>query len=86
MLTAEGRMYRYRLSAFYLTLVSALLACLLACDDSGVKPNYHGTPELTIRQPEFDFGFTPKGSTITHRFWLYSTGTDTLKIMSIVPG
>ncbi len=86
MLIAEGRMYHTRTFRIYLILPVALLACLLACSDSGVKPDDHGTPELTIRQPEFDFGFTPKGSTIAHRFWLYSTGTDTVKIMSIAPG
>lgn len=42
--------------------------------------------KLTIPQPEFDFGYVPQASKISHDFWLYSTGDDTLKILKVNPG
>jgi hypothetical protein len=44
------------------------------------------TPQLGIPEPEFDFGFVPQNAKISHVFWLYSTGTDTLKILQVSPG
>lgn len=43
-------------------------------------------PQLTIKQSAFNFGFVPQNSSISHPFWLYSTGDDTLKILKVVPG
>ena len=43
-------------------------------------------PRLTIPVKEFNFGYVPQNSTISHKFWLVSTGDDTLKIIKIVPG
>lgn len=43
-------------------------------------------PQLSIPEPAFDFGYAPQNSTITHVFWLYSTGTDSLKIIKVSPG
>jgi len=43
-------------------------------------------PKLTIPQSEFDFGFVPQAAKISHDFWLYSTGDDTLKILKVNPG
>lgn len=45
-----------------------------------------GAPRLTIQESEFDFGFVPQNSKISHEFWLYSTGDDSLKIVKVVPG
>jgi len=45
-----------------------------------------GGPNLTINEPDFDFGFVPQHAKISHVFWLYSTGDSTLKITKIVPG
>ncbi len=45
-----------------------------------------GAPRLTIPESVFDFGYVPQNSTISHVFWLYSTGDDTLKIINIKPG
>ena len=42
-------------------------------------------PQLTIVEPQFDFGFAPQGSKLTHSFWLKSTGDDTLRIIQIYP-
>ncbi len=43
-------------------------------------------PRLTIPEAEFDFGFAPQNSKLTHTFWLHSTGDDTLKILRVKPG
>ena len=43
-------------------------------------------PNLTIDEPEFDFGFVPQHAKVSHVFWLHSTGDSTLKITKIVPG
>ncbi len=43
-------------------------------------------PHLTIKDAKFDFGYVPQNSTVTHRFWLYSTGDDTLKIEKVITG
>jgi len=43
-------------------------------------------PQLSIPEPSFDFGYAPQNSTISHVFWLHSTGTDSLKIIKVSPG
>jgi hypothetical protein len=43
-------------------------------------------PQMIIPSPEFDFGYVPQHSTISHIFWLHSAGTDTLKIVNVKPG
>jgi hypothetical protein len=43
-------------------------------------------PRLSIPETEFDFGFAPQSGKISHDFWLYSKGTDTLKILQVNPG
>ncbi len=43
-------------------------------------------PRLTMPETEFNFGFVPQNSRISHYFWLYSTGDDSLKILKVVPG
>ena len=44
------------------------------------------TPELSIPTSEFDFGYVPQHSKISHVFWLHSTGTDSLEIVNVRPG
>jgi hypothetical protein len=43
-------------------------------------------PELSIPEPFFDFGYVPQQATISHDFWLYSTGTELLVIEKVYPG
>jgi len=43
-------------------------------------------PKMVIPNPEFDFGYVPQHSKITHKFWMHSTGSDTLKIVNVRPG
>lgn len=43
-------------------------------------------PRLLIENGEFDFGYVPQNSSISHVFWLKSAGDDVLKILKVVPG
>lgn len=43
-------------------------------------------PRLTIDESNFDFGYAPQHSKVSHVFWLKSTGDDTLKILNVRPG
>lgn len=43
-------------------------------------------PRISVPESEFNFGKAPQSATISHTFWLYSTGDDTLRLTKIVPG
>ncbi len=43
-------------------------------------------PRMEMSEIEFDFGYVPQNSDISHVFWLYNRGDDTLKIEKVVPG
>lgn len=61
-----------------LTIASLLALTLPALAQAG--------PQLTLDETEFDFGFVPQNSNITHVFKLKSTGDDLLKILKVVTG
>jgi hypothetical protein len=42
-------------------------------------------PKLKVDSTHFDFGFTPEGLPVIHRYWAYNVGTDTLKINRVRP-
>jgi len=65
-------------------LVLALLVCtvLVLGSVTAVK----AAPRLTIPESVFNFGYCPQNSAVSHDFWLYSTGDDSLKILKVVPG
>jgi len=44
------------------------------------------TPRLTLPDTAFDFGYTPQNATISHKFWLISSGDDSLIILKVIPG
>ncbi len=43
-------------------------------------------PRMTMPESVFNFGYVPQNSKISHDFWLYSTGDDSLKIIKVIPG
>lgn len=51
-----------------------------------VTMSAQAAPRMILPEVEFDFGFSPQNSSISHVFWLKSAGDDTLKIESVVPG
>ncbi len=72
--------------------VAALSLWLSACSNDPVSSDGRkvGTveigPRLEFSEESFEFGYAPQQSTISHVFWLHSTGDDTLRILKIVPG
>lgn len=47
--------------------------------------NAAAKPKLKIDSTHFDFGFTPEGLPVLHKYWAYNVGTDTLKINRVRP-
>ena len=43
-------------------------------------------PKMEIVPTEFDFGYAPQNSQISHIFWLKAIGQDSLKITKVTPG
>ena len=64
-------------------LMPALLTMVLALL---LSASVMGAPRLTIPEANFDFGYCPQNSKISHDFWLKSTGDDSLKILKVTPG
>lgn len=56
--------------------------CMLAL----VATTIQAEPKLTISETDFDFGYVPQHATVSHVFWLHSTGSEPLHITKIVPG
>ncbi|HWO57410.1 MAG TPA: DUF1573 domain-containing protein [bacterium] len=42
-------------------------------------------PKLKIAEENFDFGYTPEGLPVMHKYWAHNVGTDTLKIIRVRP-
>jgi len=61
-------------------VVSLLLVVLIAVGQTLAKP------ELTIKTNQFDFGYAPYNAKISHNFWLYSIGDETVKIEKVITG
>jgi len=49
-------------------------------------PPGEAASRLVIDAPEFDFGYVPQNSKISHKFALQSAGDDSLKIVKVIPG
>ncbi|MCX6835851.1 MAG: hypothetical protein NTW07_12120 [candidate division Zixibacteria bacterium] len=58
----------------------AAVAVILA-----VSPGF-AAPLMVIPEIEFDFGYVPQNSEISHVFWIFNRGDDSLKIEKVVPG
>ncbi len=43
-------------------------------------------PRLAIPDSAFNFGLVPQNAKVSHMFWLYSMGTDSLKFIKVSPG
>ncbi len=43
-------------------------------------------PQIKLSETEFNFGKFYQNSKVSHTFWIKSTGSDTLKIVQVVPG
>lgn len=50
----------------------------------GQESNYKGKMELL--ETDFDFGYVPQNSRISHIFWIKNVGEDSLEIINVKPG
>lgn len=64
----------------FLTYV-LMLVLLIVLSSAAVS-----APKMFMPEENFDFGFVPQNSKISHVFWIKSVGSDSLKILNINPG
>ncbi len=64
-----------------LVITTAVFVVLLV-----MATSVSAAPRMTLPETEFDFGYAPQHSSISHVFWIHSDGDDTLKILKVVPG
>jgi hypothetical protein len=43
-------------------------------------------PSALVVEPDFDFGYMPQYTKVSHTYWVDNLGTDTLRIFNIAPG
>jgi|WetSurMetagenome_2_1015567.scaffolds.fasta_scaffold21811_3 hypothetical protein len=60
---------------FYTMSLVIILAALAAA-----------APKMNVPLNVIDFGYAPQKSAVTCRFWIFSTGADTLRIIDVKPG
>jgi hypothetical protein len=58
---------------------------LLGCGNDTPRVTGDG-PQLTVAEKKFEFGNIPRSAKVSHTYWLYSTGTDTVKITKVKSG
>ncbi len=63
-----------------------ILALLILGTVALLAPTLMSAPLMDIPEKEFDFGYCPQNSKVSHVFWLHNRGDDTLKIEKVVPG
>ncbi|MCK4856819.1 MAG: hypothetical protein KAT58_02520 [candidate division Zixibacteria bacterium] len=69
-----------KLSVLFL-LVALLLPQVAVAQDGGGAKVY-----MDKKERVFDYGWAPSGSAISHSYFLFSRGTDSLRILKVRPG
>ena len=75
----------FSIAALFIFVASVFLSCGEDPTSPREKDVTEG-PHLTIADDSFDFGYVPQNSSVSHAFALYSSGSDTVRILSIRPG
>jgi hypothetical protein len=52
----------------------------------GKAPDQAGQARIRVPVTNFDYGYVPQGAKISHVYWLYNDGEDTLLIRDVKPG
>lgn len=68
------------------SLFVGLSALILVSSSALAEEPTRSGAKLFIDQTSFDFGYIPSEATVSHVFFLYSHGTDSLKILNVKPG
>ncbi len=58
---------------------------LAAITSTAMTASAEAAPKLKIDNDTFDFGFTPEGLPVVHKYWAYNVGDETLRITHIRP-
>jgi len=62
-----------------------LFSCLCLAMGCSSPTTAKADPKMRLSEEVFDFGYTPEGPRVYHRYWLYNDGKDTLKIIDVQP-
>ena len=90
----EEFLKKYLLTGLVSLLItsSVLLAEQPAPTMPAVQPNTTPQPttpskaKIATDMTEFEFGWIPSDSYVSHTYWFYSRGEDSLRIISVNPG
>ncbi len=63
----------------------SLLAMVFSVIAAAYSQNAEAAPKIKIDTTHFDFGYTPEGLPVVHKYWAYNVGNDTLKIKRVRP-
>lgn len=66
--------------------LTRMLFCVVFIFSFSLSVLAEGTPKIFVPQPEWDFGKTPKGGLISHKYWIKNEGTKVLYILKVRPG
>lgn len=62
-------------------LSAAMLAAVICSAEAVIA-----APRMVLEETTFNFGYVPQNAKISHDFWLFSKGEDSLLILKVVPG
>jgi hypothetical protein len=68
------------------SLLIILIAALTFCGIALAQETKSTNAKVFIEETNFDFGYIPGGEVVSHSYYLYSRGTDSLKILKVQPG
>lgn len=77
---ATKRVRRNNLMKIKICLFISLLCSL------GIISSVSAEPQMRLDSDSFDFGTIPQKTKVSHIFWIHSTGTDSLRIVKVIPG
>ena len=63
-----------------LIIISAIMMLLV------ISGTAIAAPRMVLPESAFDFGIVPQNAKVSHIFWIHSKGTDSLRILKVVPG
>ena len=66
--------------------LSGFLLCIILTLPFVVPALAEGTPKIFLPETEWDFGKTPKGGVISHKYWIKNQGKKVLYIIKVKPG
>jgi len=66
--------------------LTKFLLCAILCFSLPASVLAQDMPKIFVPQPHWDFGKTPKGGIISHKYWTKNVGSRVLYIIKVRPG